>query len=431
IKDKMVSSEVIKKYILNLRYQLAFLTLIGWAVALAINFTVVERYREKADVFYIHHFNNSIIQSNINSIISIFLAIIETFIFGVGVAFFLGVGPRVFWIKNKLLKKRMIGCWVAIFFFCISWWPHSTAHSLIKTSSLDTRNSEIIMEVCFHWPLMVCSIILGYFQFDLIMLMYEVAIMRKKMSNGTEDPLRTENWYSPKNYKLHSAILGLATFIVCMTCLFYYMPITSDMAGYVKFFNITFHTVDSFITAVGMAWGYLMVRVIYYLPNNKGRNVAIVSSICICFNFLIQTPHPVIHYLKRGTMTNLMIIDFTVHVPIIITTCIMAMYQYRMLELATDGKSSLSIATKMRNGNKSKTSYDTGSTNFSATGASTSSDNKVSMTASSEGVSSNQANMEDCATNIEMNDLSPSKVDSEKSGEAITPDPSLSEIDIR
>ncbi|KYQ90110.1 hypothetical protein DLAC_08694 [Tieghemostelium lacteum] len=335
------------KYLKNLRVQIGLLTIVGWAVGMAIDRTYVNKYRVRADgIFANIPPLNPLVRDEGDKAALIILSIIETLLFGLGIGFFIAVGFRVFQIKNKMLKKRMIWCWACISYFMVSWWPHSTAHSLIMVSAADPTDNYIAIEIAFHWTIMFCSLTLAYFQYDLILLMYEVAMMRLKMKEGREvDPLKKE-WY--RNFKYHSLIVLAIMFAVGMIVAFHYDPISDSMRKYQIFFYITFKIIDSVILGCGFAFLYIIVWIITPLPNNNGKRVSIISSACIFFLFLIQFPHPLIHNKSPASMKNVIAIDYGVHIPIIIATTVLAFYQFRMLELATDAKSSLSVAAQMR-----------------------------------------------------------------------------------
>ncbi|EFA80928.1 hypothetical protein PPL_06163 [Heterostelium album PN500] len=390
--------ELSKEYLVSLRFQLAIFTLVGFAVSESINVTYVESFKNKADETYSKIPGlNGMSRDKANKIEQYVLGVFDTLLFGFGISFLIAAGTRVFEIKNKLLKKRMIGSWIAISFFCISWWPHSTAHNLIMLSSKDPTDNFIIMEVCFHWTLMACACFLSYFQYDLMKLMYEVVMMRKKMASGKDsNPLYGS---FKKNINVHGFLISLVLFAVCMVLMFILNPIDKNLKTYQKFFHITFHIVDSALSSLGFGFAYIMIRIITHLPSNKGRTVAIVSTVCIWFNFMIQVPHPLVHLKAPLTMDSLLIIDYCVHIPIMVTTGILAFYQFRMLELATDKKSTLAIATRMRKGSKSISQNTFGESKASA-----------SLTAS-HGALGNSAmgDSKGLDISIEMNELDASK----------------------
>ncbi|KAF2076014.1 hypothetical protein CYY_002674 [Polysphondylium violaceum] len=334
------------KWITNLRVQILVLTLVGWGIGMAIDRTEVNKYRMRADDIFTAAGNMGMVRTDGHKAALIILSIIETLLFGLGVGFFIAVGFRVFKIQNKMLRKRMIWCWACISFFMCSWWPHSTSHSLIFLSSADPIDNYIAMELSFHWTIMFCSLTLAYFQYDLISLMYEVAMMRLKMKENREvDPLKKQ-WYH--NFKIHALVIIAIMWGVCMAIFFHFDPLDKTMKTYQIFFYVTFKIVDSVVCAIGFGFAYVAVRTIVPLPSNAGKKVSIISSCCITFLFLIQYPHPMVHTKLPATMTNVVAVDYGIHIPIIIATAVLAFYQFRMLELATDAKSSLSVAAQMR-----------------------------------------------------------------------------------
>ncbi|EGC29858.1 hypothetical protein DICPUDRAFT_42283 [Dictyostelium purpureum] len=359
------------KLLSNLRIQIVLLALAGWALALSIDRTYVEDFRDKSDAFFKDTVPVMVRTKNQNAAL-IILSIFETLLFGLGVGFFVAVGFRVFKIKNSMLRKRMIWCWATISFFMIEWWPHSTSHFLIN-QNFDPQTkikNYIVMETTFHWTITFCSATLGYFQYDLIKLMYEVAMMRLKMKEGREvDPLKQEWW---KNYYYHAAIIACIFFAPAMVVCFHYEPVTIyqgiDLLAWQKFFFVTFHIVNSAVLSVGVGFAYVAIRTIRLLPPSPGKRVSVISSIAITFLFIIQYPHPFVHNHTQLNMYNVIAVDFGVHIPIVIATGVLAFYQFRMLELATDEKSSLSVAAQMRrksgssqhSGNNSMKSIDGG-----------------------------------------------------------------------
>ncbi|KAM9998392.1 hypothetical protein ACTFIY_008036 [Dictyostelium cf. discoideum] len=330
----------------NLRVQIALLTLVGWAIALSVDRTYVESYRNESDQIFRNQGMMQMVRNRGQNAALIILSIFETCLFGVGLAFFVAVGFRVFKIKNSMLRKRMIWCWCTISFFCMEWWPHSTTHFLILTTGHDPLRDYITMETTFHWTITFCSVVLGYFQYDLIKLMYEVAMMRLKMKEGREvDPLKQE-WY--KNFNYHGLVIGVIFFAIAVPVAFHYQPLEPNYLAYQKFFFVTFHLVNSAVLALGFTFAYIALRTILLLPPSPGKKVSIFSSIAITFLFVIQYPHPFFHTNTELKMNNTVAIDFGVHIPIVLATGILAFYQFRMLELATDEKSSLSVAAQMR-----------------------------------------------------------------------------------
>ncbi|KAN0031161.1 hypothetical protein ACTA71_010242 [Dictyostelium dimigraforme] len=331
----------------NLRVQIGLLTLVGWAIALSVDRTYVESYRNESDQIFTSRGMPEMVRTRGQNAALIILSIFETGLFGIGLAFFVAVGFRVFKIKNSMLRKRMIWCWATISFFLVSWWPHSTTHFLILTTGHDPLKDYITMETTFHWTITFCSVVLGYFQYDLIKLMYEVAMMRSKMKEGREvDPLKQE-WY--KNFNYHGFLIGIIFMAIAVPIAFHYQPLEESYERYQKFFFVTFHLVNSAVLAIGFTFAYIAIRTILLLPPSPGKKVSIFSSIAIAFLFIIQYPHPFFHVNPQpAKMINTVAIDFGVHIPIVLATGILAFYQFRMLELATDEKSSLSVAAQMR-----------------------------------------------------------------------------------
>ncbi|KAM9996789.1 hypothetical protein ACTFIZ_001722 [Dictyostelium cf. discoideum] len=345
--------KIILKFFSKLRIQILVLGLIGWGVALAIDRTLVEDYRNKSDDIFTNVNNYQMVRTKRENAAFIILSIFETGLFGLGIGFFVSLGFRVFKIKNKMLRKRMIWCWAAISYFCVTWWPHSTSHFLILTTGRSPIDNYITMETTFHWTLTFCSSTLAYFQYDLIQLMRDVAIMRKKMvSNGKEevDPLKRE-WY--RNYHYHSIVIAIVVLAIAIPIAFHFDPLTNKLERYQRFFYVTFHIVNSAVAAVGFAFAYAVTRTILLLPPSPGRKVSIISSIAITFLFIIQYIHPMVHVKTEPSMKNTIAIDFGFHVPIVFATGILAFYQFRLMELATDDKSALSIAVRMRSDSKS------------------------------------------------------------------------------
>ncbi|KAN0039877.1 hypothetical protein ACTA71_007114 [Dictyostelium dimigraforme] len=340
------------KFLSKLRIQILVLGLIGWGVALSIDRTYVEEYRNKSDEIFTNAQKLDMVRTKGENAAFIILSIFETGLFGVGIGFFVALGFRVFKIKNSMLKKRMIWCWAAISYFCVTWWPHSTTHFLILTTGHSPIDNYITMETTFHWTLTFCSSTLAYFQYDLIQLMRDVAIMRKRMvSNGKEvDPLKQE-WY--KNYHYHSILIAIIILAIAVPIAFHFDPLTPALKRYQKFFYVTFHIVNSAVVSIGFAFAYAVTRTILLLPPSAGRKVSIISSIAITFLFIIQYIHPMVHVKTNLSMKNTIAIDYGFHVPIVLATGILAFYQFRMMELATDEKSSLSIAVRMRSDSKS------------------------------------------------------------------------------
>ncbi|KAM9971347.1 hypothetical protein ACTFIW_011324 [Dictyostelium discoideum] len=345
--------KIIIKFFSRLRIQIIVLGLIAWAVAFSIDRTLVEDYRNKSDDIFTNENNFIMVRTKKESAAFIILSIFETGLFGLGIGFFVSLGFRVFKIKNKMLRKRMIWCWAAISYFCVTWWPHSTSHFLILTTGRSPIDNYITMETTFHWTLTFCSSTLAYFQYDLIQLMRDVAIMRKRMvANGKEevDPLKQE-WY--KNYHYHSIVIAIIVLAIAIPVAFHFDPLTDKLERYQRFFYVTFHIVNSAVAAVGFAFAYAVTRTILLLPPSPGRKVSIISSLAITFLFIIQYIHPMVHVKTKPSMKNTVAIDFGFHVPIVLATGILAFYQFRMMELATDDKSSLSIAVRMRSDSKS------------------------------------------------------------------------------
>ncbi|EGC36312.1 hypothetical protein DICPUDRAFT_151263 [Dictyostelium purpureum] len=335
----------------SLRAQIFILTLIGWAVALSIDRTIVNDYRIDADNKYSNEddflAHQDLIRSRSDKIALTILAVFETLLFGLGIGFFVAVGFRVFKIRNNMLRKRMIWCWGCISFFMISWWPHSTSHSLVLSSSGNHYDNYIAIEVSFHWTILFCSLTLSFFQYDLILLMFEVAMMKKKMETRKEcNPLKMDWKY---NFKYHALVFLFLFFSGGLVIMFVFDELKSDMEPYQKFFFITFKLVDSIILGCAAAFTYIASRIIYLLPPSNGKKVAIISSFCIAFLFFVGYGHPLAHTHSPSTMKTTVIIDYTIHLPIIITTGILAFYQFRMLELSTDTSSSLCMAAKLRN----------------------------------------------------------------------------------
>ncbi|KAN0025223.1 hypothetical protein ACTFIU_003482 [Dictyostelium citrinum] len=340
------------KFFSKLRIQILVLGIIGWGVALSIDRTYVEDYRNKSDEIFTNAKQFQMVRTKQENAAFIILSIFETGLFGLGIGFFVSLGFRVFKIKNTMLRKRMIWCWAAISYFCVTWWPHSTSHFLILTTGRSPIDNYITMETTFHWTLTFCSSTLAYFQYDLIQLMRDVAIMRKKMlSSGKEvDPLKQE-WY--KNYHYHSIVIGIIILAIAIPVAFHFDPLTPALERYQRFFYVTFHIVNSAVAAVGFAFAYAVTRTILLLPPSPGRKVSIISSIAITFLFIIQYIHPMVHVKTKLSMKNTIAIDYGFHVPIVLATGVLAFYQFRMMELATDDKSALSIAVRMRSDSKS------------------------------------------------------------------------------
>ncbi|KAK5584828.1 hypothetical protein RB653_006445 [Dictyostelium firmibasis] len=360
------------KQLSKLRVQIVLLSLVGWAVALSIDRTYVEEYRDESDRIFSSITPEpklDMVRTKNQNAALIILSIFETCLFGLGLGFLVAVGFRVFKIKNSMLRKRMIWCWAVISFFMMEWWPHSTTHFLILTTGNNPVENYITMEATFHWTITACSVILGYFQYDLIKLMYEVAMMRAKMKEGREvDPLKQE-WY--KNFYYHGIGIGIIVFAICVPVAFHYQPLTPELVTYQRFFYVTFHLVNSAVVALGFTFAYVALRTILLLPPSPGKKVSIISSIAITFLFVIQYPHPFVHTNNPLTMNNTVAIDFGVHIPIVFATGILAFYQFRMLELATDEKSSLSVAAQMRR----KSNSGSGSQNASNVGSVKSAEN--------------------------------------------------------
>ncbi|KAK5579307.1 hypothetical protein RB653_008988 [Dictyostelium firmibasis] len=330
----------------SLRTQIIILTLIGWGVAMSIDRTVVDDYRVKSD-----NLNRDLLPEMVrdqsHKVALSILSVFETLLFGLGIGFFVAVGLKVFKIRNQQLRKRMIWCWGCISFFMVSWWPHSTSHALILTSKGDIYDNLIAIEVSFHWTILFCSLTLSYFQYDLILLMFEVAMMKKKMETRKEcNPLKMDWKY---NFKYHAIILLCVFFGVGMVFMFYYDPLKPEYKRYQKFFFVTFKMVDSIILGCGFAFSYIATRIISLLPPSNGKKVAVISSICIAALFFIGYGHPMAHTHSPYSMESTVIIDYTIHLPIIILTTVLAFYQFRMLELSTDSSSSICMAAKLRN----------------------------------------------------------------------------------
>ncbi|KYQ90753.1 hypothetical protein DLAC_09391 [Tieghemostelium lacteum] len=345
------------KVFLNLRFQIVVLTIIGWAIAMSIDRTLVDKYRVRADAIYadIPHLNE-LVRSTGDKVALILLSVFETGLFGLGIGFFIAVGMKVFNIKNKNLRRRMIRCWACISFFMVAWWPHSTSHSLVMVSDGDPVDNTIAIECSFHWTIMVCSLTLSYFQYDLIMLMFEVAMMKRKLKERKEvNPLKME-WY--RNFKYHALVIVALFFSAGMIIMFHYEPLSSSYHTYQNVFLVTFKIVDSTVMAFGMGFAYIAIRVVILLEfNNKGysignfKKVLIVSSFCIWFLFVIQYAHPMVHGHTPVAMKSTISIDFGIHIPMIIATSVLAYYQFKLLELATDSRSAISIAMRIKNNN--------------------------------------------------------------------------------
>ncbi|KAN0024163.1 hypothetical protein ACTFIV_008563 [Dictyostelium citrinum] len=330
----------------SLRTQIIILTLIGWGVAMSIDRTVVDDYRIKSDNLNRDNLPEMVRNQSDKVALSI-LSVFETLLFGLGIGFFVAVGLKVFKIRNQQLRKRMIWCWGCISFFMVSWWPHSTSHALILTSKGDIYDNLIAIEVSFHWTILFCSLTLSYFQYDLILLMFEVAMMKKKMETRKEcNPLKMDWKY---NFKYHGILLLCIFFGVGMVFMFHYDPLKPEYKRYQKFFFVTFKMVDSIILGCGFAFSYIAARIISLLPPSNGKKVAIISSLCIAALFFIGYGHPMAHTHSPYSMESTVIIDYTVHLPIIILTTVLAFYQFRMLELSTDSSSSICMAAKLRN----------------------------------------------------------------------------------
>ncbi|EAL62691.1 hypothetical protein DDB_G0289519 [Dictyostelium discoideum AX4] len=330
----------------SLRTQIIILTLIGWGVAMSIDRTVVDDYRVKSDNLNRDNLPEMVRNHSDKVALSI-LSVFETLLFGLGIGFFVAVGLKVFKIRNQQLRKRMIWCWGCISFFMVSWWPHSTSHALILTSKGDIYDNLIAIEVSFHWTILFCSLTLSYFQYDLILLMFEVAMMKKKMETRKEcNPLKMDWKY---NFKYHGILLLCVFFGVGMVFMFHYDPLKPEYKRYQKFFYVTFKMVDSIILGCGFAFSYIAVRIISLLPPSNGKKVAIISSLCIAALFFIGYGHPMAHTHSPYSMESTVIIDYTIHLPIIILTTVLAFYQFRMLELSTDSSSSICMAAKLRN----------------------------------------------------------------------------------
>lgn len=106
----------------------------------------------------------------------IFLSVVESLLFGFGIAFmFYGYQLVKKIIKqNKLLKKRAYLMYLAISWLLVSWWPHDNLH---RVNGMDYQGL-LYIEYAFHLTLVIAGIVLAYFFLHPFSL--EVKSLRKR-----------------------------------------------------------------------------------------------------------------------------------------------------------------------------------------------------------------------------------------------------------
>lgn len=86
----------------------------------------------------------------------IFLAIMESITFGLGICFIIFGWPLVNKISNN--KNQVILSFISISWLLISWWPHDNLHAHI---GLDLQRL-LYIEYGFHLTLIIASLIVAY-----------------------------------------------------------------------------------------------------------------------------------------------------------------------------------------------------------------------------------------------------------------------------
>eukprot|EP01113_Clastostelium_recurvatum_P011505 TRINITY_DN1586_c0_g1_i2.p1 TRINITY_DN1586_c0_g1~~TRINITY_DN1586_c0_g1_i2.p1 ORF type:complete len:563 (+),score=119.30 TRINITY_DN1586_c0_g1_i2:117-1691(+) len=286
----------------------------------------------------------------------------------VGVGFCVVYGVMLRKIRNSILRHRATAIWLSISYFFISWYPHSELHELY--SGGDSYNLQIITELVFHWPMALCGAVLSYYQYDLLLLLYESIILRQQFA--TWEMKNKLPWY--KNFKIQAAIAFIMGWAFFLAVQYGLRPIPTGqdpgLAGWSKglwstcwpkpwqqAFLYSFWIVDPFVGGVGCGFIFVSWRILRELPPSRQRNISVISSICIFYCLTLAGFHSFVHAYVPPCPVNVIVIDYVIHLSFIAAVCVLGYFQFKILELSLNPTSLLAVATNMRGKKMSHTTH--------------------------------------------------------------------------
>lgn len=128
----------------------------------------------------------------------IIISIVEAILFGFAMAFLIKGSIILARIPQKKLKIRAIPLVLAIWWILASYWWHSKTHQKVIYYSPEcdafynqrgvgytTGGTIIGIEIGFHWTVMVCSLIISYNLYGLILMAYDYSTSPFRQSGKT------------------------------------------------------------------------------------------------------------------------------------------------------------------------------------------------------------------------------------------------------
>jgi len=270
-----------------------------------------------------------------------FESIWEAAVFGFGLGFFIVYGYAMRKVDSGPVRARCIGIWLAISYFFMSWWPHAMVHQFL--TPLNPKDF-IILEMCFHWPNLAAALVLCYYQLDVLLISYSVALNKKELRGWSEADNLPVPWY--KNIKYQGALLAALGATGWITLGWAENPYPPFVPMWEKVLFWSIYICDGTAGGIAMGFAYSAARVVHRLPKKRTRIIAAISIAAIALLLIIATPHSIAHFHAATNPNHVIIVEYTFHCTITLATSILAYFQHKFLVLALQGRMTLMMKFK-------------------------------------------------------------------------------------
>eukprot|EP01111_Echinosteliopsis_oligospora_P010397 TRINITY_DN3224_c0_g1_i2.p1 TRINITY_DN3224_c0_g1~~TRINITY_DN3224_c0_g1_i2.p1 ORF type:complete len:373 (+),score=75.15 TRINITY_DN3224_c0_g1_i2:131-1249(+) len=275
-------------------------------------------------------------------------AVLESFFFGLGVAFLFIYGYALFKLERSPLKTRCIAIWTAMTYFFLSWYPHGIIHQFLRPT--DPKN-YVVLEMGFHWPGCAASLVLCFYQFDVLLISYSMAKMKKQLRGWTDADELIPPFYA--DFRYQAVALGLVGTAGWLIFSIFVNPAPPFGPSWLKGIWAVIWCVDSVAAGSSFSFAWAAYNIIPRLPNLLTRRIATICTVCIVWITIIIVPHPVSHIRATPTVSHVLALEFCWHGSMFIATGILAFYQYRFLDLAASGRLGMMMSMRTAKGTAS------------------------------------------------------------------------------
>jgi hypothetical protein len=223
----------------------------------------------------------------------------------------------------------------------MSWWPHATVHQFLSPLK---PTDFIILEMCFHWPNSIAALVLCYYQLDVLLISYSVAINHKDLRGWSEDDALPVPWY--KNIKYHGLLISLVASAGWIAFGWKYNPYPPFVTQWQKGLFWSIYIADGFAAGIALGFTYAASRVAHRLPKKRTRIIAALSIAAIAFILTIAPPHYVAHYKTAPFPEKVVFVEYFFHLSNVCAVTILAYFQHKFLVLALKGRMTLMMKFK-------------------------------------------------------------------------------------